>query len=258
MAPTRAAVLMAMRSADKGVTWSQPVVVAQVQSRGATDPESGIPIRDGANLGSIAAGRNGRIAMAWQDSRFSGGQRDGIAYSQSIDGGLTWSTPVRLNQAPAVQAFVPTVHIRDDGTIGVTYYDFRSNTQDANELATDYWLAQSTDGITWRESRVAGPLDDGIAPNATGFFIGDYMGLVIRGAEFLRFFAVANNGNTGNPSGAAFGIDYLSGYVVTGSDRGEGELRPGRRPEGVSHLGTGTDSGDAGARRLATPRPARR
>ena len=66
--------------------------------------------------------------MVWQDSRFSGGQRDGIAYSQSTDGGLTWSTPVGLNQAPAVQAFVPTVHIRDDGTIGVTYYALRNNT----------------------------------------------------------------------------------------------------------------------------------
>ncbi len=193
MAPTRAAVLMAMRSADKGVTWSQPIVVAQVQSRGATDPESGTPIRDGANLGSIAAGRNGRIAMVWQDSRFSGGQRDGIAYSQSTDGGLTWSTPVQLNQAPAVQAFVPTVHIRDDGTIGVTYYDLRNNTT-APTILADYWLVQSADGVTWTETHVAGPIDYATAPDARGLFLGDYMGLTSIGTTFVPVYGLTNPG----------------------------------------------------------------
>ncbi len=194
MAPTRAAVLMAMRSADKGVTWSQPIVVAQVQSRGATDPESGTPIRDGANLGSIAAGRNGRIAMVWQDSRFSGGQRDGIAYSQSTDGGLTWSTPVQLNQAPAVQAYVPTVHIRDDGTIGVTYYDLRNNTT-APTILADYWLVQSADGVTWTETHVAGPIDYATAPDARGLFLGDYMGLTSIGTTFVPVYGLTNPGN---------------------------------------------------------------
>ena len=121
--------------------------------------------------------------MAWQDSRFSGGQRDGIAYSQSTDGGLTWSTPVQLNQAPAVQAFVPTVHIRDDGTIGVTYYDLRNNTT-APTILADYWLVQSADGVTWTETHVAGPIDYATAPDARGLFLGDYMGLTSIGTTF--------------------------------------------------------------------------
>jgi Neuraminidase (sialidase) len=122
--------LMAIRSTDKGVTWSRPIVISSVQARGATDPESGAGIRDGATLGSIAAGRNGQIAIVWQDARFSGGRRDGIAFSRSLDGGLTWSAPVQINRVPEVQAFLPTVHIRNDGTIGVSYFDFRSNTPD--------------------------------------------------------------------------------------------------------------------------------
>jgi len=161
-------------------------------------------VRDARLLGSIAVGRNGQLAVVWQDARFSGGVRDAIALSRSFDGGLTWSTPTRVNRDPIVPAFIPTVAIGDDGTIGVSYYDFRSNTLDAGELATDYWLARSTDGITWRESRVAGPFDYGIAPNANGLFIGDYMGLVARGGEFLPFFAVANNGNAANRSDVAF------------------------------------------------------
>jgi len=66
---------------------------------------------------------------------------------------------MRVKRDPLVPAFIPTVATRDDGTIGVTHYDFHSNTQDASELATDYRLAQSRDGITGHTSRVAGPFD---------------------------------------------------------------------------------------------------
>ncbi len=72
--------------------------------------------------------------LVWQDSRF--GPRSSIAFSQSVDGGLTWSTPIKVNQTPDLannlneQAFTPMVHVLDDGTVGVSYYDFRSNTAD--------------------------------------------------------------------------------------------------------------------------------
>ena len=180
--------LMAIRSTDKGVTWSPPITIATVQARGATDPESGAAIRDGATLGSIAAGRNGQIAVAWQDARFSVGQRDGIALSRSLDGGLTWTAPVQINRVPGVQAFLPAVHIRNDGTIGVSYFDFRSNTPDPSIL-TDYWLVQSADGVTWRESRIAATFDYATAPNARGLFLGDYMGLVSSGTTFIPVYA---------------------------------------------------------------------
>jgi hypothetical protein len=186
--------LVVMRSPDKGATWSAPVTIGAVQARGATDPESGTLIRDGANLGSIAAGRNGQLAVAWQDSRFSGGQRDGIAFSRSFDGGLTWTTPVQINRVPSVQAFLPTVHIRDDGTIGVTHFDLRNNTSAASLLA-DYWLLQSSDGVTWRETRVASTFDYGTAPFARGLFLGDYMGLTSMGETFVPVSALANSGN---------------------------------------------------------------
>ncbi len=145
--------LAVIRSTDKGVTWSAPIIIAQVIAVGVHDPETGAVVRDSANLGSIAVSRQGVLVATWQDSRFSAGVRDGIALSRSTDGGLTWSIPVRVNHDPGVQAFSPSVTVRDDGTIGVSYFDFRNNTADPTTLLTDLWLTRSSDGVTWlRES----------------------------------------------------------------------------------------------------------
>ena len=78
--------------------------------------------------------------------------------------------------------------MRADGTIGVTYYDLRSDTSDAATLLTDYWLARSVDGVSWTETRVAGPFDLATAPQAGGYFLGDYMGLGSSGTTFLAFY----------------------------------------------------------------------
>jgi hypothetical protein len=165
---------------------------------GVVDPENGTDVRDSATLGSIAVSKQGAMVAVWQDSRFSAFAYDGIAFSRSTDGGLTWSAPVRVNHDPDVAAFSPTVTVRNDGTIGVTYYDFRNNTADPTTLPTDIWLAQSSDGVTWRESHVAGPFDLSIAPFAEGLFLGDYHGLTSVGTTFVPFYVQTNSGNPGN------------------------------------------------------------
>jgi hypothetical protein len=195
---TARATLAIARSLDKGLTWSAPIAIAPVQAVGTRDPEAGTRVRDAANLGAIAVGPRGELVVAWQDARFSGGARDGIAFARSQDGGLTWSVPARINGDPAVAAFVPAVHVRRDGTIGVTYYDFRSNTADPAALPTDYWLAQSADGATWTETRIAGPFDLATAPFANGLFVGDYQGLASVGGAFLPVYAKTNDGSRDN------------------------------------------------------------
>ena len=192
------ATLAIIRSPDKGVTWSSPIVISPAQARGTFDPETHAHIRDGATLGSIAVGPHGELAAVWQDSRFSGGARDGVAFSRSLDGGLTWTTAARVNSVANVPAFVPAVAIRADGTYGVSYYDFRNNTADASTLLTDYWLARSTDGITWLESHITGPFDLAIAPSSGGLFLGDYQALTSIGTVFLPFYVQTNTGNLGN------------------------------------------------------------
>jgi hypothetical protein len=179
-------------SPDRGTTWSAPVYVATLQAIGTRDPELGTRLRDGANLASVAGGTNGVLAAVWQDARFSGGARDGVAFARSNDGGLTWTAPVQVNSVPDAPALLPTVTIRDDGTFGVLYYDLRSNTG-APSLLVDVWLATSSDGVAWQESHVAGPFDFRNAPLAGGgLFLGDYQALASAGAAFYPFVAIAN------------------------------------------------------------------
>ena len=184
-----------VRSTDLGVTWSGLNVVIGLQGIGTRDPENPLhELRDAANLPSVAAGPQGELVAVWQDARFSAGARDGIAFTRSTDGGTTWSTPVQINAMPAVQALLPTVNVRADGTIGVLYYDLRNNTADPATLYVDVWLTTSTDGVEWSERHVAGPFDFNPAPIAEGGrFVGDYQGLTSANGQFMAFFAQTND-----------------------------------------------------------------
>jgi hypothetical protein len=190
--------LQVIRSTDKGTTWSGPIKVADVTAVGARDPENAAAtVRDGATIAQVAVAPGGTLYVVWQDVRASGAGFDGIVLARSADGGNTWSAPVRVNAVAGVQAFTPSVHVRADGTVGVTYYDFRSNTSDPTTLWTDKWLARSADGgATWNEVRVAAPFDLAKAPIARGYFLGDYQGLKSAGTAFVPFYARTNDDAT--------------------------------------------------------------
>ena len=189
-----------IRSTDGGDTWSSPITISTDEAVDVRDPDTGANVRAGEGLPDIGVDPNdGTLYAVWDDGRFSGGAHEDIALSKSTDGGLTWSPPVKVNQTPVpVHAFTSSVEVAADGTVGVTYYDFRSNTP-APGLPTDYWLAHSHDGgATWTESHIAGPFDMEAAPVARGYFVGDYEGLATSGNSFLPFFIQANTGDTTN------------------------------------------------------------
>ena len=196
-----------LRSSDSGESWSGRIFVDRLGTIEITDPDTGDPVRTGDIIPEAAVDpASGALYVVWQDARFSGGQFDSIAFSQSLDGGTTWSTPIKVNLTPDdvlagnQQAFTPSVHVAADGTVGVTYYDFRNNTPSPDTLPTDYFLVHChpanpgscTDRGNWDDDEVRvtdSSFDMRLAPFAVGFFTGDYEGLSSIGDVFTPFFS---------------------------------------------------------------------
>jgi hypothetical protein len=178
-----------MISDDRGATWSEPITPFKILPGFVNDPDDGTPLRTEDILPEIGAGPNGELYVVWQEASLAP-SGSAIAFSKSLDGGVTWTDPVRINTRPDVQAFTPSVEALADGTIGVTHYDLRFNTPDPATLPTDYWFLHSHDGgATWTETRVTpASFDHKLAPDAGGLFLGDYVGLTPAGGQFLSLF----------------------------------------------------------------------
>ena len=202
-----------IRSGDHGATWGDSIVVANDSSKGVTDPETGVPLRTGDGLPDIAVNRHpgtpgyGNVYVVWQGTSSPSAPSDDTIYlARSTDGGSTWSAPKKVNQTPnGAAAFLPSVHVADNGVVGVTYYDLRSNGSGPT-LPTDVWIVHSHDaGVTFgADAHIAGPFDFTTAPVAGGYFLGDYQGLGNVGNAFVPFFAATNSGNATNPTDIFF------------------------------------------------------
>ena len=200
--------LRAIRSTDKGLTWGPPVTIADHRAVGTRDPDTAAPVRDGAIVPNVVAGAGGVLWVAWQDARFSGGQRDAIAVSRSSDGGRSWSAPLAVNKDANVAAFIPTLYVKPDGLVGLLHYDLRSNTADASTLLADLWLLTSRDGLSWTETAVARAFDLNFAPRVNaGLFVGDYLGLVASGNTFIPFAVLPGTSTANRTDVLAFRMD---------------------------------------------------
>jgi hypothetical protein len=266
--------LSLLLSSDKGQTWlpqGQPVRTNKMQTVGVTDPDTGVVVATHSEFNDVSDvavdPHSGTLYAVSEDSRFGNDRYTSIAFSQSTDGGFTWSTPIAVNKTPANipagdrQAFVPSVAVAADGTVAVTYYDFRNN--DAKPgLKTDYWVvfgkpttpAALTDPANWggelRLSKRSFDLEKTFQDGT--LFIGHYEGLSAAGNDFVATFSQALSDAdpasiffrriiAGAPSGAA-SID-TSGTLAT----------PTSQPASGSALGL--DVGAAGWNWLVAATP---
>ena len=166
-------------------------------------------MRDASILYSVATDpKSGALYLAWQDFRFNPStQVDDIAFSQSLDGGATWSAPTMVNKTPQnlsnklrQQAFIPTVAVAGDGTIAVTYYDFRNDVGTPGVELTDYFAVfckpsavDCSQGADWGQELRLTPTSFNMldAPDAGGHFLGDYMSTVAHGKHIWPVFGTA-------------------------------------------------------------------
>jgi hypothetical protein len=197
--------LLVQRSGDGGRTWTTSRRIARIRTVGGKlrDPVSGKVIRPG--VASFSLGADGRLYAVWQDSRFSGGSVDQVAFTRSADGGRTWSKPRRLDVGTSTLGVVPTVAA--EGTVVAVSYYTVSPGHDAGDAQA--WLAASTDGGKTFSRRPVGPAFAlGDAPLLAGdpsilvppgLFVGDYTGLDVRKSLVYAAFPTANH-DSGNPT----------------------------------------------------------
>lgn len=209
--PGRGFSIAVIRSSDQGATWSKRAITVDRHNtfQGlVVDPDDPNPatrrVRTGDIIPQITVDPNsGAIYVVFQDSRF--GPRSSIAFTQSLNGGLSWSQTIKINKTPTninlgnQQAFNPVASVLDDGTIGVRYSDFRNNTPDIATLGTDEFIIHCHPTTP---STCANPANWGDevwttdasynmreAPFARGFFVGDYVGMDTDGSDFLPFWS---------------------------------------------------------------------
>ena len=164
-----------IRSTDQGKTWSAPVDAARFTFTNAVDPGTGGQLRfTGQDISATSAGN--AVYVSWFEDH---GDFSTIFVARSEDAGLHWRPP-QLVVRERAEAFLPTLAVAGDATVGLLWYDFRHFTSSSSALDTDVWFSASRDrGVHWTERRAAGPFDLRTVPSARfGPFIGDYMGLV--------------------------------------------------------------------------------
>lgn len=127
----RAAVIAYLRSDDNGATWSRPVPVSPYDSNIL------------AYLPRLEVDAAGQIHVTWSITEATGEFASlGLEYARSADGGLTWSTPMRMAGAGfgrgTLLAVAPSeLHLAWSGTVG---------------YAGRYHRWSSDGGITWTET----------------------------------------------------------------------------------------------------------
>ncbi len=187
-----------IRSSDGGLSWSRPTTVATSELADVVDPRTGTKVRVGDSFAHKAidprSGTN-TIYVVWADARFTNGTTMQIVRAKSTDGGLTWTDPVAVSPEPGTQQFIPAIAVNDSGDVAVGWYGFAQDTTATRELPTNYWITWSTNqGETWEPKHAVTPraFDLRTAPYNTGFFFGEYQGLVAVGQSFVSAVTLTN------------------------------------------------------------------
>jgi MYXO-CTERM domain-containing protein len=135
--------------------------------------------------------RTGTLAITWEDARFhtEASPVNDILVATSSDGGVTWSSPVKVNPGTAtdyVDRYNPSISGGGDGVLHLTY---RSR-QEADHLtnfasSAQTWYQESSDGgKTWSTPLLVSTPANNLyygAFSRNGTFEGDYNGIASAG-----------------------------------------------------------------------------
>lgn len=203
-----------VRSVDGGATYSAPQVIATTF---ATSRRLAIPAASSRNLrvyisaGCYRTSTKNLVYAVWCDLSGEAGCTTGngpgtsttstcktrVWFIRSTNGGMTWSTPVMINnQSGLNDQFHSRLCVDEtNGLIVVTYHDTVADT--GRTESHIYYQISSDDGVTWSTATqvTTNPSDaTGSAVDTDGFGYGDYDGLTGNAGTFFPCWTDFRNG----------------------------------------------------------------
>jgi hypothetical protein len=217
-----------LKSTDGGQTFSAPMLAARFNAFSpAAFPNT--TFREGIADNFAVNPANGHLLLALE---VDSGNGVDIQLTESLDGGVHWTTPVNVNDQSTVHdgtdQFQPTVSASPSGTVAVSFYDRRlaCPVNDGNILPSDagrtnfcinatiQFYADGSQGLqaegsnvrvstaTWdpqNPGSTTGQLPTPFGPTTSLTFIGDYFGLALSDTT-AYVLSVSNHDSGQNPS----------------------------------------------------------
>lgn len=217
--------ILVNRSTDGGKTFGSTIVaLPDATQTFAYDAPNNYFVRDTAVWHDIAVNNcNGYVYIATQDSTFNqNSEPDGFEFLgagsviiMSKDGGLTWSEKIPVNPTTTdSQAYMATVAVLKDGTVGVFYYTDRNHDytgDDGSEfLQQDVYLSLFDKDLNYLGEKRVTPNSFNLrkAPvlsflGVPSYYIGDYIKCATDGNDFLVPLPIPKSHEAGFPLPAA-------------------------------------------------------
>jgi hypothetical protein len=167
--------IMEAKSTNGGVSFSSPVVVSRdiLLPQPPNNHLANSFFKVNSNPTAAADDTNGNVYVAWAD--YGNGYAN-ILSSRTVDGGISWSKPIKVNDDTTTNDhFFPWMTV-SHGIISIDFYDRRL---DPGNRLIDVFYAESVDGgLSFSPNlRVT---DQSSNPGSLSF-IGDYIGIASNG-----------------------------------------------------------------------------
>jgi hypothetical protein len=146
-------------------------------------------------LVAAAGDHRGNLYLTWaavKKVHADGSVNADIDIIRSVDGGVTWTAPKRVNDVRSGDRFMPAMSVFPDGSVGVAFYDRRVGLNSlgvftAHVSFADGFHRSANVRVNQRYAAIAfiHTIPQGSSCYSPGRFFGDYMGTSAPGASTL-------------------------------------------------------------------------
>lgn len=178
-------------STDGGISWMSSDITVMtiplppINLNGGTDV-----LAKGAPVIHTSPFNSQEIYMVFAAPALTGDEAN-IVFIKSIDGGVTWSSGIMVNDDGTINDQVlPWMDVKPNGIIDIAWYDRRNDPGDMN---WEVYMATSTDGgNSFNANQVVSSFSAPSPSTPSLLWMGEYLGLVVDQSHAYMTFALAS------------------------------------------------------------------